>query len=831
MTKIADPLAGLSPERRELLERLRLLQARGAVEQIAVIGIGCRFPGKVTGPESYWRLLTEGRDAVGEVPEHRWNCDAWYDADPQAPGKLSCRFGAFLDDIAGFDADFFGIAPREAPYIDPQHRLLLEVAWESLENAGIAPDGLKESPTAVFVGLSTLDYYRRAFADPSRLGPYCATGTFASAGAGRISYTLGLQGPSLAIDTACSSSLVAVHAACQSLRLGECDMALAGGVSLMVGPELGVSLAKAGMLSPDGRCKTFDASADGYGRGEGCGLVVLKRLSDAKRDRDLIWGVIAGSAVNQDGRSNGLTAPNGRAQQALLRAALKSAGGSSADVGFIEAHGTGTALGDPIEVEALAAVLGAGRPADRPLALGSVKTNIGHLEHAAGVAGLIKALLCLRHRLLVPNLHFREWNPQIAAVAGGVTLHVPTQVEPWSAPDGGTLAGVSSFGFGGTNAHVLLAAAPEDCSVIGGSPSGGLWAAGAAETKRHSPAAAGTPTHPARHVLCLSAKTPAALRELATAYTAVLARTTESIAEICYTAGAGRAHFDCRLAVVADSPRALHEELARWLASPEANPSSNGRATDCADAAGSTDPAEVLVRRYLRRETIDWREVYGQSPLARAPLPTYPFQRTEYWLEEPAPGFKQGSPAEHRSKGAAANGGATNGQSANGTDLGTAHGTNGCAVSNGQNTEGTAPSMITAVASRLNGINGAMPVSNGAPARAPCGANGASADDPEHLREIIERSLIRVLELPEDRRISPDQDLGELGMDSITALELLFAAEKSLSRPLRMPGIAKSRTINQFVAIINGHAGSAGELESIGRSDAAILEERIEPSP
>lgn len=759
-----DSSANLSPERRALLERLQALQSRAAAEPIAVIGIGCRFPGSVQGPDSYWRLLSEGRDAVGEVPENRWDTKAWYSPDPLAPGKLSCRYGAFLDDIAGFDADFFGISPREAVYIDPQHRLLLEVAWESFENAGIAPDGLKESATGVFVGLSTLDYYRRAFADAARLGPYSATGTFASAGAGRISYTLGLQGPSLAIDTACSSSLVAVHTACQSLRLGECEMALAGGVSLMVGPELGVSLAKAGMLSPDGRCKTFDAAADGYGRGEGCGLVVLKRLSDARRDRDAIWGVIAGSAVNQDGRSNGLTAPNGRAQEALLRLALKSAGAVPADVAFVEAHGTGTELGDPIEVGALAAVLGAGRPADRPLALGSVKTNIGHLEHAAGIAGLIKALLCLHHRQLVPNLHFREWNPQIRAVSAGITVRVPTRVETWNVPDSESLAGVSSFGFGGTNAHVLVTRAPE------------------------SPSCENRPAQPSRHVLCLSAKTPAALREMALAYADVLARAPESLASLCCAASMGRAQFDCRLAIVAGSARELEEKLSQWASS-----SKGGGAADRGVAFdGRGDSAEALARRYMQREPIDWREVYGEPSSERLRLPTYPFQRATYWLEEPSQAALRGGAAH------LANGSASKAKGANGTN-----GLNGAHETNGHGADhGTTP--VAQVNGRngsshaTNGTNGA----NGAPAAAPL-VNGSAARDHEQVRSVIERCLVRVLELPEDRRIAPDQDLGDLGMDSITALELLFAAEKALSRPLRMPGIAKSRTINQFLAFID----------------------------
>lgn len=822
MTNLPDPLANLSPERRELLERLQALQRPAALEPIAVVGMGCRFPGSVDGPADYWRLLTEGRDAVSEVPDGRWDSDDWYSPDARTPGKLSTRFAAFLNDIAGFDAEFFGVAPREAVYIDPQHRLLLEVAWESLEHAGIAPDTLQESPTGVFVGLSTLDYYRRAFAVPERLGPYSATGTFASAGAGRISYVLGLQGPCLALDTACSSSLVAVHSACQSLRLGECNMALAGGVSLMVSPELGVSLDKAHMLAADGRCKTFDASADGYGRGEGCGIVVLKRLSDARRDGDLVWAVIAGSAVNQDGRSNGLTAPNGRAQEALLRSALKSAGVAPADIGFIEAHGTGTALGDPIEVGALAAVLGGGRPADRPLVLGSVKTNIGHLEQAAGVAGLIKTVLCLHHRQLVPNLHFRKWNPQIAAVSAGVKLHVPHEVEPWAPAAGRCVAGVSSFGFGGTNAHVVVTTAPDAARQV------------------NAP-------EPARHVLCLSAKSPGALRELAARYAEVVARHPEAIGEICCGANTGRAQFDCRLAVVAGSGRELGEELTRLKGAPEDELVGAPQTPESADAA---DPAAVLAAAYLRRERVEWRQFYGDRPRAGLTLPTYPFQRVRYWLDVPAEGHGHQSNGHqsnghesngHRSNGASSNGDHTygagskgassnrqNGTSAtapsanaNGATGGGSHGTpaNGKASNgaNGAHKNGHADATAAAPASAASldhayGKNGATASLNGTAATVASPVKGAASGDPAHVRSIIENCLVRVLELPEGRRIAPDQDLGELGMDSITALELLFAVEKTLSRPLRMPGISKSRTINQFVSFIDGQPGTAAEV-------------------
>jgi acyl transferase domain-containing protein len=330
-------------------------------------------------------LLREGVDAITEVPPDRWDLDAYYDPDPDAPGKMYARHGGFLADLAAFDADFFGVAPREAMKMDPQHRLFLEVAWEALEHAGLPPDRLEGSPTGVFLGITGTDYLRRLDGrGAEEIDAYHMTGGCLNFAAGRLAYLLGLQGPALAVDTACSSSLVAVHLACQSLRAGECRAALAGGVNAILAPQMTITLCKARMLAPDGRCKTFDARANGYVRGEGCGVVVLKRLADALTDGDRVLALIRGSAVNQDGRSSGLTVPNKLAQEAVIIAALAAAGVQPAEIGYVEAHGTGTSLGDPIEVRALAAVLGRDRAADRPFLLGSAKTNLGHLESAAG---------------------------------------------------------------------------------------------------------------------------------------------------------------------------------------------------------------------------------------------------------------------------------------------------------------------------------------------------------------------------------------------------------------------------------------------------------------
>jgi phthiocerol/phenolphthiocerol synthesis type-I polyketide synthase D len=429
-------------------------------EPVAVVGIGCRFPGGVVGPDSYWAFLANGGNAISEVPADRWDAEAFYDADPMAPGRMPSKWGGFLSDIAGFDADFFGISPREAEAMDPQQRLLLEVAWEALEHAGIAPDNLGGTRTGVMAGVYYSEYQTAAAANPDKIDAYSATGNAHSVTVGRVAYSLGLQGPAVAVDTACSSSLVAVHLACQSLRLRESDLALAGGVNVILRPETQLALAKWGMLSPRGRCNAFDADADGFVRGEGAGVVVLKRLTDAVRDGDRVLAVVRGSAVNQDGRSNGLTAPNSLAQRDVITAALRTAEVAPNTVNLVETHGTGTSLGDPIEFEALAATYGRG---EAPCALGAVKSNMGHLEGAAGIAGFIKATLALHRDQIPPNLNFTQWNPAIDP--SSTRLFVPTVVAPWPECPDPRRAGVSSFGLGGTNAHVVLEQGPDPLPV------------------------------------------------------------------------------------------------------------------------------------------------------------------------------------------------------------------------------------------------------------------------------------------------------------------------------------------------------------------------------
>jgi acyl transferase domain-containing protein len=510
-----------------------------AAEPVAVIGMGCRFPGGAVTPDQFWQLLRNGVDAVTEVPPDRWNADEFYDPNPDASGKMYTRWGGFLSSIQSFDAGYFGISRREAEVLDPQQRLLLEVAVEALEHAGIAPDPRRGSDAGVFVGIMNNNEFvsvKGISSEPSRLNSHDSTGQATSAAAGRLSYTLGFHGPSVAVDTACSSSLVAIHLACQALRLRECQIAVAGGVNVILAPETTISFCKTRMLSPTGRCKTFDAGADGYVRGEGCGVIVLKRLSDALREQDNILALIRGSAVNQDGRSSSLTAPSGLAQQAVVRRALQMAGVRPSDIDYIEAHGTGTALGDPIELEALGKALGEGRDSQNPFLVGSVKTNIGHLEAAAGVAGLIKVLLSFQHEEIPPHLHLTTINPQISL--GESKACIPGRLTPW--PRGGKrrLAGVSSFGFVGTNAHLVLEEAP-------------------AELNR-SDETIGLPIH---RLLTLSGRSRESLGEMARQYSDTLSRREIDIDDLCFTANTGRIHHPVRAAFTGSSVQVLREKI------------------------------------------------------------------------------------------------------------------------------------------------------------------------------------------------------------------------------------------------------------------------------
>lgn len=522
---------------------------RRSSEPIAIVGIGCRFPG-AGNPDEFWKLLSGGVDAISEVPKSRWDVDAFYDPEPATPEKMNTRYGGFVDRVDRFDPGFFGISMREAEKMDPQQRLLLEVVWESLENGGIAPDDLSGSSTGVFVGISNSDY-RLLYKELSEIDAYLATGTCLCIAANRLSYILNLRGPSMAVDTACSSSLVAVHLACQSLRQGESNLCIAGGVNLILTPEGTITLSQARMMAPDGRCKTFDASADGYVRGEGCGVIVLKRLADAVADRDNIWAVIPGSAVTQDGLTNGLTAPNGPSQQEVIQQALADAGCHPHDISFIETHGTGTSLGDPIEVRSLRNVLMKGRPEDQPCWLGAVKTNVGHLEAAAGIAGLLKLVLSLRHEQIPPNLHFNKLNPYISL--DGTTFKLPDECAEWSCGSTKRIAGLSSFGFGGTNCHLIVEEAPE------------------AETTPE-------PSERPSHLLVLTAKSQDALRDMAGRYGAYLAgHDDDSLSSVCRTAAMGRSRFDYRAAFVGSSRGDFDERLKAFAADGSAEPIERSR--------------------------------------------------------------------------------------------------------------------------------------------------------------------------------------------------------------------------------------------------------------
>lgn len=512
-------------------------------EPLALIGIGCHFPGGATSPQAFWDLLCAGTDATRKVPQDRWEERKFYDPDIRKSGKMNTFRGGYLERIDQFDPQFFGISPREAVWLDPQQRLLLRVAWEALDDAGQDIDRLQGSDTGVFVGGFTLDYQlMQNFGVFSRyeLQTHSATGMMMTMLANRLSYVFDFQGPSMVVDTACSGSLVALHLACQSIWNGECSQALAGGVNAMIAPTMTIAESKGGFLSPDGRCKTFDASANGYARGEGAGMVLIKSLAQAQADGDRIYALIRGTAVTQDGHTTGITVPNGQAQEAAMRQAYQRAGIVPGQLQYIEAHGTGTPIGDPIEARAIGRVVSEDRPADRPCLIGSVKTNIGHLEAAAGVAGIIKVALALHHRQIPPHLHLHTPNPDIPFEE--LHLRVPQTLEPWPESEGPVLAGVNSFGFGGTNAHAVLEAAPPVASRPDSTEEG------------------------ARVLfLPLSARSSEALQDLARAYQGFLQATASPFSDIVYSAALRRTHHDHRLGIVAYSKSEAVAQLETFL--------------------------------------------------------------------------------------------------------------------------------------------------------------------------------------------------------------------------------------------------------------------------
>ncbi|ACK67007.1 Erythronolide synthase [Rippkaea orientalis PCC 8801] len=546
MNNQPDTLNQLSPLQKAALAVKEMRAKLEAMEEslgepIAIVGMGCRFPGGYHDPDSFWEGLCQGIDATREIPRDRWNVDAYYDPNAETIGKSYTKRGGFLERVDEFDADFFGLTPREVTLMDPQQRLLLEISWEALENAAIAPNQLMGSQSGVFLGISVNEYGHQTLGgNPEAIDVYTATGNALSIAAGRLAHYFGFQGPALVVDTACSSSLTAIHLACQSLRKRESNLVIAGGIFLMLSPHSLVSMAKLKALSADGRCKTFDASADGYGRGEGCGLVVLKRLSDAVAENNRILAVIRGSAINQDGRSSGLTVPNGQSQQACLRSALRDAKIDPSSVSYVETHGTGTALGDPIEVKAIAEVYCTLKNRKTPLSIGSVKTNIAHLEAAAGVASLIKVVLGLNHQKLPPHLHLKRLNPHLE----GLSINIPTVLTPWTVEAGQKrVAGVSSFGFSGTNAHVVV----EE------------WNGQQLTGNRQQE----TGNFP--YLLTLSAKNNEAFKALASRYQQFLVNHPEiALGDVCFTANTGRSHFNYRGAIVAETREEMIQQLSEF---------------------------------------------------------------------------------------------------------------------------------------------------------------------------------------------------------------------------------------------------------------------------
>ena len=657
----------LSPTKKALLA-LKQMQSKLEVlekaqhEPIAIVGIGCRFPG-ANNPQEFWQLLANAQDAITQIPPEHWDKDQYYDEQPK-PGKICNNYGGFVPHLKEFDASFFRIAPREAASLDPQQRLLLEVSWEAFENAAIAADQIKGSQTGVFIGISATDYWHQLLSrKQSEIDAYLTTGNTHSLASGRLSHFFNFTGPSISLDTACSSSLVAVHLAIKSLRSRECNLALVGGVNRLISPKVSINFSQAKMLSPDGRCQTFDQAANGFVRSEGCGIVVLKRLSDAIADRDNIRAVLLGSAVNQDGRTSSITTPNSLSQQAVIKQALENGKVEAQQVSYLETHGTGTSLGDLIEVEALSSVFGN----NQELILGAVKTNIGHLESASGIASLIKTVLALENESIPANLHLKNPNEKIAW--HNLPFKLPQNAIAWQKSEQPRIAGVSAFGFSGTNSHILIRESEIRETREKGRPGDG------------------------KTNLCLftlSARSKKALHELGKRYQEYLSSSTDSIQDICFTVNVGRSHFNHRLAVTATCIVDLQTKLTQFL-SQELPPNLwQGKANlnqepklalvfadqvsnelkDLAQSLISTpivpgDIAEIcwsigsretrkgltmvfseldselrdrqllisgLAQLYVLGVTINWEVLINEDCFKKISLPTYPFQRQTYWL-------------------------------------------------------------------------------------------------------------------------------------------------------------------------------------------------------
>ena len=616
-------------------------------EPIAIVGMACRFPGNAIDPSSYWRLLCEGVDAIGEVPRERWNVDAYYDPDPQSPGKMNCRRGGFLQDVDRFDNHFFGISEEEGKLLDPQQRMLLELTWEALEDAGVPPESLRGTRTGVFLGISVCEYSSLMSHNLEAMGPLFSTGTAPSIAANRISFVYDFHGPSVAVDTACSSSLVALHLASQAIRNGECTTAIVAGTNLIVSPVGNIILTKSGMSSPDGRVRAFDRSANGYVRSEGAGVLVLKARSAAVATGDRPYAFIRGSAVSQTGRANGLSAPVGTTQEATLRAACSQAKIAPGRIAYVETQGTGTLLGDAIEAKALGAALSDGRQSNQACPIGSVKTNLGHLEAASGIASVMKVALSLKHRQLPASLHFDSPNPMIPFEQ--LRLRVPISSEPFAESDEPLVASVNGFGYGGSTVHVVLEAATSNAASTGQS--------------RQMLGAQ-------RRLLPISARTDGALHELAASYRDYF-RSDEDTAEwsdICGTALHRRDHHDCRLAIVASSREEAAEQIDGFLRTLESGhsptPSSAARSgrrpfgrqevraavrRAIVELQASEDPADALAGLYLAGGDVELRE-RDTRDYNYVRLPQYTWQRNRLWTEEPNPYQAASRHQDHSSK-------------------------------------------------------------------------------------------------------------------------------------------------------------------------------------
>ncbi|MDZ7963680.1 MAG: beta-ketoacyl synthase N-terminal-like domain-containing protein [Nostoc sp. DedSLP03] len=602
-------------------------------EPIAIVGIGCRFPGGVQSPGSFWNLLQNGRDAITEIPGDRWNVNKFYHPDPVEPGKTYSRCGGFLDQIDQFDAKFFGISGAEAARIDPQQRLLLETTWEALEDAGLVPEHLAGSDTGVFIGVLNRDYNYIQLGERDRdaINAHTIVSSNLNLVPNRISYCFDFTGPSLPIDAGCASSLVAVHFACSSLWNGECSLALAGGVNVIFKPEVSIAMSKAFLLSADGRCKTFDAAADGFVRAEGVGVVVLKPLSHALADGDPIYATIRSSAVNQNGRGSSFTAPDGLAQQAVMQKACRQAEILPQQVQYVETQGSSSPMGDEIEAKAIGAVIGSDRALGNECAIGSVKTNIGHMEAAAGIGGLIKAALAVSHRQIPANLHFQTPNPKIPWEE--LRLRVPESLEPLTNKGNQPpIVSVNGFGLGGMNVHVILQGV---------------------ESLPIDTAIANQP-----QLFLMSARSPEALKAFAKAYIEFFTaqdNPTISLADICYTTSLRRSHHSYRLAMVVDSKKQLAEHLVAFLAQENRPYMFSGYVEQQGEQRGrgaegqrrspqfkilnyATERAQILnslAEQYTLEDSIDWNALYPHGG-SFVRLPSYPWQRQRYWHESEA---------------------------------------------------------------------------------------------------------------------------------------------------------------------------------------------------